>query len=136
MRKNNQKSLISVHFVCVQAAGSLGCSLAITTSLSIYIQVERLSKLLLHLAYFFQNITSFTGRSYLNSTLFTIALQESLSVYFVFFFKYESNLEFQLQLGYNHIKSDRFTFRSRDFPMTLLHLGYVFQNFMLEYQTP
>ena len=37
MRKNNQKSLISVHFVCVQAAGSLGCSLAITTSLSIYI---------------------------------------------------------------------------------------------------
>ena len=33
MRKNNQKSLISVHFVCVQAAGSLGCSLATTTSL-------------------------------------------------------------------------------------------------------
>ena len=32
MRKNNQKSLISVHFVCVQAAGSVGCSLAITTS--------------------------------------------------------------------------------------------------------
>ena len=33
MRKNNQKSLISVHFVCVKAAGSLGCSLAITTTL-------------------------------------------------------------------------------------------------------
>ena len=135
MRKNNQKSLISVHFVCVKAAGSLGCSLAITTTLSIYIQVERLSKLLLHLAYVFQNITSFTGRSYLNSNLFTIALQESFSVYF-FFLKYASYLEFQLQLGYNHIKSDRFTFRSRDFPMTLSHLGYVFQNFMLEYQTP
>ena len=42
MRKNNQKSLISVYFVCVKAAGSLGCSLAITTTLS---------KLLLHLAY-------------------------------------------------------------------------------------
>ena len=135
MRKNNQKSLISVHFVCVKAAGSLGCSLAITTTLSIYIQVERLSKLLLHLAYVFQNITSFTGRSYLNSTLFTIALQESLSVHFVFL-KYASYFEFQLQLGYNHIKSDRFTFRSRDFPMTLLHLGYVFQNSMLEYKTP
>ena len=85
MRKNNQKSLISVHFVCLQPTGSLSCSLAITTSLSIYIQVERLSKLLLHLAYVFQNIISFTGRSYLNSTLFTIALQESLSVQFVCF---------------------------------------------------
>ena len=135
MRKNNQKSLISVHFVCVQAAGSLGCSLAITTSLSIYIQVERLSKLLLHLAYVFQNITSFTGRSYLNSTLFTIALRR-VYLCILFSLKYTSYLEFQLQLGYNHIRSDRFTFRSRDFPMTLLHLGYVFQNFMLEYQAP
>ena len=82
----------------------------------------------------FQNITSFTGGSYLNSALFTKALQESLSVHFVFFkiFKLFGVLLF----GHNHIRSDRFTFRSRDFPMTLLHLGYVFQNFMLEYKIP
>ena len=36
---------------------------------------------------FFQNITSFTWRSYLNSTLFIIALQESSSVHFVCFEK-------------------------------------------------
>ena len=42
-------------------------------------------KPLLHLAYVFQNITSFTRRSYFNSISFTIALQESLSVQFVCF---------------------------------------------------
>ena len=36
---------------------------------------------------FFQNIPSFTWRSYLNSTLFIIALQESLLVHFVCFEK-------------------------------------------------
>ena len=113
MRKNNQKSLISVHFVCVQAAESLGCSLAITTSLSIYIQVERLSKLLSHLAYVFQNITSFTERSYLNSTLFTTAPFRRVYLCILFSLKYASYLEFWLQLGYYHIKSDRFTFRLR-----------------------
>ena len=41
------------------------------------------SKPLLHPAYVFQNMKSFTGRSYLNSTLFKIALQESLSLLFV-----------------------------------------------------
>ena len=43
---------------------------------------------------------------------------------------------FQLQLGYKQIKSVRFTFRSRDFPKTLLHLAYVLQNIKLEYKTP
>ena len=42
------------------------------------------SKPLLHPAYVFQSIKSFTWRSYLNSTLFKIALQESLSLLFVF----------------------------------------------------
>ena len=41
------------------------------------------SKPLLHPAYVFQNMKSFTGRSYLNSTLFKIVLQESLSLLFV-----------------------------------------------------
>ena len=41
------------------------------------------SKPLLHPAYVFQNMKSFTGRSYLNSTLFKIARQESLSLLFV-----------------------------------------------------
>ena len=40
-------------------------------------------KPLLHPAYVFQNIKSFIGRSYFNSTLFTIALQESSSLHFV-----------------------------------------------------
>ena len=40
-------------------------------------------KLLLQLAYVFQNIKNFTGSSYFNSTLFTIALQKSLSLLFV-----------------------------------------------------
>ena len=41
------------------------------------------SKPLLHPAYVFQNIKSFTWRSYLDSTLFKIAIQESLSLLFV-----------------------------------------------------
>ena len=32
MKNENKKSLLFVHFVCVQAVGSLGCSLAITSS--------------------------------------------------------------------------------------------------------
>ena len=39
-------------------------------------------------------------------------------------------------LGFYQIKSVRFTFRSRDFPKTLLHLGYFFQNIKLECKTP
>ena len=42
-------------------------------------------KTLLHLVYVSQSIPNFTGRSYFNSTSFTIALQETLSVYFVWF---------------------------------------------------
>ena len=41
------------------------------------------NKLLLQLAYVFQNNKNFTGNSYFNSTLFTIALQKSLSLLFV-----------------------------------------------------
>ena len=41
------------------------------------------NKLLLQLAYVFQNNKNFTGSSYFNSTLFTIALQKSLSLLFV-----------------------------------------------------
>ena len=46
---------------------------------------EGFHKPLLRLAYVFQNITSFTRRSYFSSISFTIALQESLSVQFVCF---------------------------------------------------
>ena len=42
-------------------------------------------KTLLHLGYVFRSILNFSGRSYFNSTLFTIALEESLSVHFVCF---------------------------------------------------
>ena len=90
------------------------------------------SKPLLHPAYVFQNMKSFTGRSYLNSTLFKIALQESLSLLFVCLKIYTHYYGFQLQLGYKQIKSVRYTLRLRDFPKTLLHLAYVFQNIKLE----
>ena len=44
MKNENKKSLLSAHFVCVQAVGSLGCSLAITSSsFSVCIWVQRLS---------------------------------------------------------------------------------------------
>ena len=103
--------------------------------LHFFIQVERLSKLLLHLAY----VSKISQVSPGDPILTQLCLQKPFRrVYLCILFslKYSSYLEFQLQLGHNHIKSDRFTFRSRDFPMTLLHLGYVFQNFMLEYKIP
>ena len=70
-------------------------------------------KTLLHLGYVFRSILNFSGRSYFNSTLFTIALQESLSVHFVCF------KICKLQLGYNQIKFVWFTFGSKDFPKFL-----------------
>ena len=53
--------------------------------LGLHLGLETFTNLLFYLAYVFQNITSFTGRSYLNLALFAIALQESLSVHFVNF---------------------------------------------------
>ena len=50
-------------------------------------------KTLLHMGYVFQSIPNFTRRSFFNSTLFTIALRETLSVHFVCL-KYASYLEF------------------------------------------
>ena len=74
---------------------------------------QETQKTLLHLGYVFRSIPNFSGRSYFNSTLFTIALQESLSVHFVCF------KICKLQLGYNQIKFVWFTFRSKDFPKFL-----------------
>ena len=54
----------------------------------------------------------------------------------LFALKYASYLEFQLQLSYNQIKFVWFTFRWKDFPKFLLHLGCVLQNIKLEYKTP
>ena len=138
MKTKIQNSLISVHFVCVQAVGSLGCSLAITiSSLSVYIQVERLSQTPFTTGLRFPKYQKFC-----RELLFQLNFVYNLSSgEFIFGFCLFKNIRmhyqrFQLQLGYKQIKSVRFTFRSRDFPKTLLHLAYVLQNTKLEYKTP
>ena len=88
--KKNQKILVFVHFVQVKCVRCWESGLYLNWLLQV--QVSRFTfgsrdspKTLLHLGYVFKSIPNFTGRSYFNSILFTIALQETLPVHFVCF---------------------------------------------------